>query len=161
MDFESKGPIYLQISDVVCENIMTERWQEGSRIPSVRELAVEAEVSEFIQDMAAAYAWADLVVCRAGALTVSELQAAGVGAILVPYPHAVDDHQARNAEQLVRAGAAIMLRQAAMTPEVLADQLRSLLGNQERLLCMARAARGLAQADAAASVARACLEVAR
>ncbi len=123
--------------------------------------AVEAEVSEFVHDMATAYAWADLVICRAGALTVSELEAAGVGAILVPYPHAVDDHQARNAEQLVRAGAAVMLRQAAMTPEVLADQLRSLLSDRDRLLHMARAARGLAQADAAASVARACLEVAR
>ena len=67
---------------------------------------VAAEVSEFIKDMAGAYAWADLVVCRAGALTVSEVAAAGVAAIFVPLPHAVDDHQTRNALTLVDGGAA-------------------------------------------------------
>jgi len=122
---------------------------------------VEAEVSEFVRDMAAAYAWADLVVCRAGALTVSELEAAGVGAVLVPYPHAVDDHQARNAEQLVRARAAVMLRQSALTAEVLGGELRSLLADRDQLLRMACAARGLARPDAAAQVAQACLEMAR
>jgi len=125
------------------------------------ETTLQAEVIAFERDMPSRYRWADLVLCRAGALSVSELASAGLGAILVPYPHAVDDHQARNAEQLVRAEAAVMLRQSALSPEALAGQLRTLLGDRDRLLDMARAARGLAQPDAAGSVARACLEAAR
>ncbi len=76
-----------------------------------RTVAVEADVAPFISDMAAAYAWADLVICRAGALTVSELTAAGLPAFLVPLPHAIDDHQTRNAEFLVRSGADRLLPQ--------------------------------------------------
>ena len=76
-----------------------------------RTVAVEADVAPFISDMAAAYAWADLVICRAGALTVSELTAAGLPAFLVPLPHAIDDHQTRNAEFLVRSGAGRLLPQ--------------------------------------------------
>ena len=84
-----------------------------------RNANVTARVEPFIDDMAAAYEWADLVVCRAGALTIAELAAAGVGAILVPYPHAVDDHQAQNAAYLTNAGAALVIQQREFTREKL------------------------------------------
>lgn len=119
-------------------------------------LGVSADVSEFIDDMAEAYAWADLVVCRSGALTVSELAAAGVGAVLVPFPHAVDDHQTANAEVLVSAGAAVLAPEAALEPAALADELASLLNDRSRSLALAEAARRCAVPDAARSVARAC-----
>ncbi|MBX3725726.1 MAG: undecaprenyldiphospho-muramoylpentapeptide beta-N-acetylglucosaminyltransferase [Xanthomonadales bacterium] len=122
---------------------------------------VEATVEPFIADMAAAYGWADLVLCRAGALTLAELCAAGVGALLVPYPHAVDDHQTRNAAALVEAGAAELLPQARLDPPALAARVAALAGDRVRLLAMAVAARGLARPDAAEAVADACLEVAR
>lgn len=122
---------------------------------------VEAAVEPFIADMAAAYAWADLVLCRAGALTLAELCAAGVGALLVPYPHAVDDHQTRNAAALVEAGAAELLPQARLEAPLLAARLAALAGDRVRLLAMATAARGLARPDAAEAVADACLEAAR
>lgn len=120
---------------------------------------VAAEVTPFLEEMAAAYGWADLVICRAGALTVAELAAAGIGAILVPYPHAVDDHQTRNAGYLVDGGAALLLPQAELTPERLADLLRPLLQDRPRLLEMARRARRLALPQATARVADACQEV--
>jgi len=120
---------------------------------------VEAEVIPFISDMAGAYAWADLVVCRAGALTVSELAAVGLAAILVPYPHAVDDHQTGNARVLSDAGAARLLPQGELTPEGLAEHLSALLGAPDLLLTMAKAARAKAQPDAAGRVAAACREV--
>jgi UDP-N-acetylglucosamine--N-acetylmuramyl-(pentapeptide) pyrophosphoryl-undecaprenol N-acetylglucosamine transferase len=119
---------------------------------------VDAEVTDFIEDMAEAYAWADLVVCRSGALTVSELAAAGVGAVLVPFPHAVDDHQTANAEVLVSAKAALLAPEASLDPETLAQQLGELLNDRARTLALAKAARSCAVPDAARSVARACLE---
>lgn len=121
---------------------------------------VEASVEPFIKDMAEAYAWADLVVCRAGALTVSELCAAGVGALLVPFPHAVDDHQTRNADYMVKAGAALLMPQHKLTDELLADTLADLLGNREHIIDMARAARTLARPDATERVVNYCLEAA-
>jgi len=120
---------------------------------------VEAEVTPFITDMAAAYAWADLVVCRAGALTVSELAAVGVGSILVPYPHAVDDHQTGNACYLADVGAAHLLPQTELSPASLGATLAGLVGDRSRLLAMAQAARGRAEPDAAARIAQACWEV--
>jgi len=122
---------------------------------------VTARVDEFVSDMAEAYGWADLVICRAGALTVSELAAAGLGALLVPYPHAVDDHQTYNARQLVQAGAARLLPQSELTPLTLVRQLMPLLGDRDSLLGMAQAARALARPDAAAVVAQVCREVCR
>ncbi|NND45634.1 MAG: undecaprenyldiphospho-muramoylpentapeptide beta-N-acetylglucosaminyltransferase [Xanthomonadales bacterium] len=119
---------------------------------------LEAEVSEFIENMAGAYAWADIVVCRSGALTVSELAAAGVGSILVPFPHAVDDHQAYNAGFLVDSGAALMLREAQMSSESLAALLEPRLGDRAELLKMAEAARSLGVQDSAGRVADACAE---
>lgn len=123
--------------------------------------AVEAEVCPFIADMAEAYGWADLVLARAGALTLSELAAAGVGALLVPYPHAVDDHQTRNASWLVEAGAAYLLPQGELTPAGLAAVLAELGADRPRVLKLAQAARAQARTTAAEVVARACLEVAR
>ncbi len=122
---------------------------------------VTAEVTPFIADMAEAYAWADFVVCRAGALTVSELAAVGLPAILVPYPHAVDDHQTGNARFLSEAGAARLIPQTDLTAENLARQLMALLGDPALLLTMARTARAKAQPDAAKRVATACREVQR
>jgi UDP-N-acetylglucosamine--N-acetylmuramyl-(pentapeptide) pyrophosphoryl-undecaprenol N-acetylglucosamine transferase len=121
---------------------------------------VEADVVAFIDDMAAAYAAADLAVCRAGALTVAELSAAGLGAVLVPFPHAVDDHQTRNAEVLAEVGAAEVMQEKDLDVQVLAQRLESLLGKRAELLAMAEAARTLAKPDAAQTIARACLEVA-
>ncbi|MEO9079157.1 MAG: undecaprenyldiphospho-muramoylpentapeptide beta-N-acetylglucosaminyltransferase [Rhodanobacter sp.] len=121
---------------------------------------VKADVVAFIDDMAAAYAAADLAVCRAGALTLAELSAAGLGAVLVPFPHAVDDHQTRNAEVLVQAGAAEIMQEKDLDVQVLAQRLESLLGNHAQLLAMAESARTLAKPDAAQTIANACLEVA-
>jgi UDP-N-acetylglucosamine--N-acetylmuramyl-(pentapeptide) pyrophosphoryl-undecaprenol N-acetylglucosamine transferase len=117
---------------------------------------VTADVGAFITDMAEALGWADLVVCRAGALTIAELAAAGVGAVLVPYPHAVDDHQTHNARFLVDAGAAHLLGDAALTPEVLVRELRELGADRARLLAMAEAARRVARPDAAQQLLEAC-----
>jgi UDP-N-acetylglucosamine--N-acetylmuramyl-(pentapeptide) pyrophosphoryl-undecaprenol N-acetylglucosamine transferase len=125
-----------------------------------RDAGVAAEVIPFIADMAEAYAWADLVVCRAGALTISELAAAGVGSILVPYPHAVDDHQTGNAHYLADVGAALLMPQPSLSPASLGTALAELIGNRSRLLVMAEAARELARPDAAERIAQACREVA-
>src|SRR5256885_16456013 len=84
---------------------------------------VRANTSAFIEDMAAAYAETDLVVCRAGATTVAEIAAAGVASVLIPYPHAVDDHQTANARFLAAAGAAVLMPQSELNPERLAEGL--------------------------------------
>ena len=119
---------------------------------------VRANCVAFVEDMAGAYEWADLVICRSGALTVAELAAAGVASILVPFPFAVDDHQTYNAKFLASAGGAVLLPQNEMTPESV-----SLLRNYSRgqLLQMAEKARALAKPDAAAEVARVCEEIAK
>jgi UDP-N-acetylglucosamine--N-acetylmuramyl-(pentapeptide) pyrophosphoryl-undecaprenol N-acetylglucosamine transferase len=119
---------------------------------------VEATVTPFIADMAEAYGWADLVVCRAGALTISELAAAGVGSVLVPYPFAVDDHQTRNAAFLTESGAARLLPETELSPQRLALLLEELLPDRTKLLEMATAARECAQGGAAARVADVCEE---
>jgi UDP-N-acetylglucosamine--N-acetylmuramyl-(pentapeptide) pyrophosphoryl-undecaprenol N-acetylglucosamine transferase len=117
---------------------------------------VEAHTTAFIEDMAGAYAWADLVICRAGALTIAELAAAGVASILVPFPHAVDDHQTSNARFLSLAGAAMLLPQEELTAERLA-LIRNL--TRAQLLEMAEKARALAMPDATGAVAKVCSEV--
>ncbi|MBK8286344.1 MAG: undecaprenyldiphospho-muramoylpentapeptide beta-N-acetylglucosaminyltransferase [Ahniella sp.] len=117
------------------------------------EAGVAASVEPFIGDMAQAYAWADLVICRAGALTLAELCAAGVGAVLVPYPHAVDDHQTRNAEAMIAAGAAVLIPESRLDATTLAATLEPLLADPARRLAMACAARTLAKPDADADVA--------
>lgn len=139
-----------------------EVWHQagGKMADAAREAYVQAgvvaRVEPFISDMAAAYAWADLVICRAGALTVAELAAAGVGSILVPFPHAVDDHQTHNAAVLAKAGAAELIQQTDLTPALLADRLRALNAERARLLDMARCARAQARPDAAGRVIELC-----
>jgi UDP-N-acetylglucosamine--N-acetylmuramyl-(pentapeptide) pyrophosphoryl-undecaprenol N-acetylglucosamine transferase len=120
---------------------------------------VRAEALAFIDDMAARYGAADVVICRAGALTVAELACAGVASILVPFPFAVDDHQTGNANFLAEQGAAILLPQAELSAERLADLLRGL--TRERLLDMAEKARALGKPEATEAVARACMELAQ
>lgn len=121
-------------------------------------VGVQAHCVAFIEDMAGAYEWADLVVCRAGALTIAELAAVGVASILVPYPHAVDDHQTENARFLVNVGGAFLLPQTDLTPEAIA-----LIRNYSRgqLLEMAEKARSLAKPDATVDVVNLCTEIAK
>jgi UDP-N-acetylglucosamine--N-acetylmuramyl-(pentapeptide) pyrophosphoryl-undecaprenol N-acetylglucosamine transferase len=121
-----------------------------------RERNIEARVEAFITDMAAAYAWADVVLCRAGALTVAELAAAGVGSILVPLPHAIDDHQTHNAHWLTEQRAGVLLQQNHFDSDSLAKLLGELAVQPQQLLAWARAARALATPDAAAQVAQNC-----
>jgi UDP-N-acetylglucosamine--N-acetylmuramyl-(pentapeptide) pyrophosphoryl-undecaprenol N-acetylglucosamine transferase len=125
-----------------------------------RAAGVEAQVAPFIKDMAQAYGWADLVVCRAGALTVSELAAAGLPSLLVPLPHAIDDHQSRNAEYLAREGAAFVMPQATTGAAEMAARLKEVLMQPEQLNRMAVTARQLAKPDATNTVVDICLEVA-
>ena len=120
---------------------------------------VRGELVAFIDDMARRYFEADLVICRAGAVTVAELSAGGMASVLVPFPHAVDDHQTANARFLADQGAAILLPQQEMSPDRLAALLRSL--DRAKLLDMAKRARALGKPDAAKLVARRCMELAR
>jgi UDP-N-acetylglucosamine--N-acetylmuramyl-(pentapeptide) pyrophosphoryl-undecaprenol N-acetylglucosamine transferase len=119
---------------------------------------LDAEVLPFIDDMAAAYGWADLVVCRSGALTVAELCAAGLPALFVPYPAAVDDHQTANARPMADAGAAVIIDQSMLSPEVLAAQLRDWLSGRQALCERAEQARRLARPDALARITELCLQ---
>lgn len=132
-----------------------ERWLDSARDAYAR-AAVHATVVPFIDDMAEAYAEADLVICRAGALTISELAAVGIGAILVPFPAAVDDHQTRNAEYLVREGGGVLIPDRELTDERLAAELQRLCTGRGKLLAMAERARLLARPNAAQDLAAAC-----
>jgi UDP-N-acetylglucosamine--N-acetylmuramyl-(pentapeptide) pyrophosphoryl-undecaprenol N-acetylglucosamine transferase len=137
-----------------------ERWIDAGRA-SYAQAGVRADVRPFIEDMGEAYGWADLVICRAGALTVSELAAVGVAAVLVPFPNAVDDHQAYNAQYLVREGAAVLVSDRELTEERLAAELQRLCAGRGKLLAMAERARLLAKPRAADELAASCLELAR
>ena len=118
---------------------------------------MDARVEPFIENMADAYAWADLVICRAGALTVAELAVVGIASVLVPFPYATDDHQTANAHHLADAGAAVLLPQDRLQPERLAEIIRDFSCQREVLLEMSGRARGLAMPDAARRVATLCL----
>ncbi|MBL4606756.1 MAG: undecaprenyldiphospho-muramoylpentapeptide beta-N-acetylglucosaminyltransferase [Pseudomonadales bacterium] len=139
-------------------------WHQAGRnkdemtITLYQTLNVEAKVEPFISDMAQAYSWADLVIARSGALTVSEIQQAGVGAIFVPYPAAVDDHQTLNAEFLQQEDAAIVVQQKELNADKLVCLLKPLL-NKEKLTSMALAAKKSAPANTTETVVNACLEV--
>lgn len=124
-----------------------------------RAARVTARIVPFIDDMTAAYSWADLVLCRAGALTIAELACAGVASILVPYPFAVDDHQTSNARYLTDAQAAMMVPQSQLTPHALAKLLSDLQRAPDRLRAMATAAHTLALPHAATRVTDVCREV--
>jgi UDP-N-acetylglucosamine--N-acetylmuramyl-(pentapeptide) pyrophosphoryl-undecaprenol N-acetylglucosamine transferase len=139
------------------------RHQCGRKAPSETERAYgelldAVELHAFIDDMAQAYAWADVVLCRAGAMTVAELAASGSASILVPYPHAVDDHQTANARYLSERDAGVLLPQVEFTAARLAELLRQFSESRGLLLTMARAARGCAVTDAAETVALMCRE---
>jgi UDP-N-acetylglucosamine--N-acetylmuramyl-(pentapeptide) pyrophosphoryl-undecaprenol N-acetylglucosamine transferase len=136
-----------------------ERWIESARA-SYAEAGISARLQPFIEDMAEAYGWADLVICRSGALTVSELTAAGVGAILVPFAAATDDHQTCNATFLVNEGAAVLLAERDLDAERLAAELSRLCAGRGKLLAMAERARALARPHAAEQLADACVELA-
>jgi UDP-N-acetylglucosamine--N-acetylmuramyl-(pentapeptide) pyrophosphoryl-undecaprenol N-acetylglucosamine transferase len=123
-----------------------------------RNAGVSATLLGFIRDMSNAYASADLVICRAGALTVSELAVAGIASVLVPFPHAVDDHQTSNARYLSDQSAAVLIPQAELTPRKLADLLLGI--TRETLLDMANRARGLGKPAATQTVAQHCMAVA-
>lgn len=123
-------------------------------------VGVKVKAQAFIEDMAEAYGWADLVICRAGALTITELTAVGVGSILVPYPHAIDDHQTKNAQWLVSNEAAVLLPQREFDEQTVKALLINFSNGRDKLLTMANAARKLAKPDAAEDVARYCLELA-
>ena len=126
---------------------------------SYREAGAQGELVAFIEDMARRYAEADLVICRAGAVTIAELSAGGMASILVPFPHAVDDHQTANARFLADRGAALLLQQKDMTAQKLAQLIASL--DRPRLLEMAEKARALGKPDAARIVAQRCMELAK
>jgi UDP-N-acetylglucosamine--N-acetylmuramyl-(pentapeptide) pyrophosphoryl-undecaprenol N-acetylglucosamine transferase len=120
---------------------------------------LKASASAFIDDMAAAYAWADLVICRAGALTVSEVACAGVAAVFVPLPSAIDDHQTANASWLVQKQAAVLLPQTEFSKGALLPLLQSWLKDKSALRHLANNARRTAIDDAAEQVVRVCGEV--
>ncbi|MDT8427718.1 MAG: undecaprenyldiphospho-muramoylpentapeptide beta-N-acetylglucosaminyltransferase [Pseudomonadales bacterium] len=122
-------------------------------------LDAEHQLLPFIDDMSVVYSWADVVICRAGATTVSELAIMGLPSILVPYPHAVDDHQTRNAQWLAEAGAAVVLPQEEMTAEKLCSILSNFSSNRDLLTSMSAAASSLAQPEATAKVASICMEM--
>ncbi|MDY6943061.1 MAG: undecaprenyldiphospho-muramoylpentapeptide beta-N-acetylglucosaminyltransferase [Pseudomonadota bacterium] len=152
------------LSRLVTHEAIEVRHQAGGRNLEAAMKAYQAfpgdpKVEPFIDDMAQAYSWADLVVCRSGALTIAELSAAGLASVLVPYPHAVDDHQTRNAQSLVNAGAAVLLPQDQLSPKRLADTLKPLVSDRAQLLRMAEAARALGKPQATRAVADALMEL--
>lgn len=151
------------LARVAAEQPLHVRHQAGERTladarSAYAEAGLDADIQAFIEDMSAAYAWADLVICRAGALTVAEVGAAGVAALFVPYPHAVDDHQTANAEPLVRTGAAWRVPDV----ELSAERVYQLVAPLDRAALRARAvlAREQSRPDAAERLAEACLELA-
>lgn len=135
--------------------------QAGSRnyqqaVEAYKTCGVEARVDAFIENMAEAYEWADLVICRSGAMTISELAMAGCAAILVPYPYAVDDHQTANARYLTEQHAAVLMPQNTMNAEVLRETICQL--DHEKIMKMSVAARQCAKPDAAERVAQLCMK---
>ena len=122
-------------------------------------MGIQVTLTPFIKDMAEAYGWADIVLCRAGALTVAELCVAGLGAVFVPFPHAVDDHQTANADFMVKHKAALCVQQAELTPARLADIVREFNGAPEYRLAMAQAAYQLRKVKVAEKIYAICQEV--
>jgi UDP-N-acetylglucosamine--N-acetylmuramyl-(pentapeptide) pyrophosphoryl-undecaprenol N-acetylglucosamine transferase len=129
-------------------------------LAAYKSLGESAEVFKFIEDMPAAFARADLVVCRSGASTVAEITAAGKPAIFVPFPRAADDHQRVNAEALAQSGAAVVVEESKLEGVWLAETIAALLGDARRLQVMSEAARGLAHPDAARDIAAMAARVA-
>lgn len=132
------------------------REQRDAVLQRYREQGVEAEVMEFIEDMGVAYHWADLLICRAGAMTIAECCAAAKPSLLIPYPHSAGDHQVKNAEALVHVGAALMLSNAELASPKMIDTLSSLLADRARLDVMGLRAHELHKPDALLGVANVC-----
>lgn len=149
LPIEARPTVYHQTGE--------KHWEETQK--AYAEKGLSANIVPFITDMDKAYAWADVVLCRAGALTIAELCAAGLGSILVPYPHAADDHQTANANYLVKNHAALMMQQNGLTEEGLASILTELSQSQTRCEAMAHAAYQLRQVDATDKVLKICGEI--
>ena len=165
----SQGSLSLNSSvpdalELLARNCPIEVWHQtgASGLDIVRSKysnsGVKANVEAFINEMEKAYAWADLVVCRSGAITLAEVAIVGLGAVLVPYPYAVDDHQTANAQIYVDEGAAFLMPEDELTSQKLADLLQELLGNPKQLLEMALAARRIGKAKASERVADECMK---
>ncbi|HIG92125.1 MAG TPA: undecaprenyldiphospho-muramoylpentapeptide beta-N-acetylglucosaminyltransferase [Methylococcaceae bacterium] len=118
-----------------------------------------AEVVAFIDDMAAIYSWADLIICRSGAMTVSEVAAVGLPSIMIPFPFAIDDHQTANAQYLADVNASILIAESELNAERLAKEIMYLIDEPSLLLEMGKATRQCAQVGATKAVAKACIEV--
>jgi len=144
---------------VVKHQVGPRNYEQAIKLYKKAGIDQSVEILSFIEEMAEVYEWADLVLCRAGALTVSELTCAGIGSVLVPYPHAVDDHQTRNAQFLVNAGAGILMQQHELNVEKLNSILLDLGSNRQSLIDMAVSAKSLAIDNAAEKVADICLQV--
>lgn len=132
----------------------------AARYKALSNSLVEHDVTEFIDDMAAAYEWADLVICRAGALTVAEVAMAGCAAIFVPYPYAVDDHQTHNARYLADQNAAVIIQQHDLDEQRLAHQITALANDKKRIIDMAIVAKSLAKPQATQQVSEFCKQAA-
>ncbi len=153
------------LAELTAEQRPTVKHQTGARTAddaraAYADAGVDVELCEYIEDMAAAYAWADVVVCRAGALTVAEVSAAGLPAIFIPFPHAVDDHQTANARPLAAADAAVIIDERDLTPASLAGQLSRWLDGRSALLERAGRARSIGYPDALRTITNTCLSVA-
>lgn len=148
---------------IISSSIQVEVWhQTGANrcedtLESYQQYNLQAKVDEFIDDIDQAYTWADLIVCRSGAITLAEVAAVGLGSVLVPYPYAVDDHQTANARSYVEAGASQLISESEMSSEKLAETLLELLASSEQLMNMACAAKKLVQGDASKRVADECM----
>jgi UDP-N-acetylglucosamine--N-acetylmuramyl-(pentapeptide) pyrophosphoryl-undecaprenol N-acetylglucosamine transferase len=157
---ESIGPLSKAIPNLAIIHQTGERDYESAQTVYLQS-NLRAEVAPFIDSMPEAFARADLLLCRSGASTVAEIMAAGKPAVLVPFPKAADDHQMRNAEALARMNAAVIIRQAELTPETLVATVSSLLGDRARLHAMGSAARQHAHPQAARDIARIAVRVSR
>ena len=116
------------------------------------------QVVPFIDDMVGAYMWADIVICRAGASTLSELAACGIASILIPFPFAVDNHQMKNAQYLSNNGAAVLIEEDQLSADILKKILLEFFNTPELLIQMAMKARKLSKPDATDNVAKLCVE---
>ncbi len=146
----------------VCSTLAIEVWHQTGKnrkeavVNEYKQYQVQAKVEEFIDNVDQAYSWADLIVCRSGAITLAEVAAVGLASVLVPYPYAVDDHQTENAKRYVEAGAAQLMHEAEMSSEKMAELLLNLL-NESTLLKMACAAKSLNSGNASKRVADECM----
>ena len=162
LSFNQKLPgLLAQLPDGLALDIRHQcgRNRYADTVECYEQTGVEAEVSEFIDDMAAAYTWSDVVLCRSGAMTVAEVAAAGAAAIFVPFPYAVSDHQTANAESLSGRNAALCISQAEFEQGSWLAQLQDFSSDREQLIQMASNARQLAKPESAVAVADICMEV--